>query len=73
MPYLEVNHKHYRKPFGTERWPEDLEALCKACHLKADRARQRRSGRKVRRSIPWIWIFGAALLLMGLVPILLRS
>lgn len=40
VKWLEVNHKHYRKPFGQERWPDDLEALCPPCHKKADNARR---------------------------------
>jgi len=69
VPWLEVNHKHYEKPFGTERWPQDLEALCSPCHRKADRARQKRNGRRVRRTVPWAWIIGGGLLLVGFLPV----
>lgn len=48
--WLEVNHKHYRVPFGQEQWPRDLEALCHACHRKADAARRRRNRRFYRHA-----------------------
>lgn len=81
VPWLEVNHKHYEKPFGTERWPQDLEALCSPCHRKADRARQKRNGsenyfrtnRRVRRTVPWAWIIGGGLLLVGFLPVLVTG
>jgi len=73
VPYLEVNHKHYEKPFGTERWPQDLEALCSPCHRKADRARQKMNGRRVRRTVPWAWIIGGGLLLVGFLPVLVTG
>jgi len=41
--WLEVNHKHYRTPFGQEQWPRDLEVLCPACHRRADARRRRRT------------------------------
>ena len=55
VPWLEVNHKHYRRPFGQERWPADLEALCPSCHRTADRVRRHVTWLKhaVRYVIPW--------------------
>jgi 5-methylcytosine-specific restriction endonuclease McrA len=52
--WLEVNHKHYRTPFGQEQWPRDMEALCHSCHRKADAARQKRNRLRRRSTLSQI-------------------
>ena len=69
--WLEVNHKHYQRPFGTERWPDDLEVLCATCHREADHERRERNVR--RQHIPaWQLMAAILVLALSLVPVLAR-
>ena len=53
----EVHHLHYDKPWGSEEVGEDIEALCKPCHEKADAERRADvAGERWRRRVEgWIW------------------
>ncbi len=72
--WLEVNHKHYRTPFGREQWPRDLKVLCPACHRRADARRRRRTALGHLPPVVWFYaLVAVALLASVLLEVLTRA